>query len=47
MACPECGGEIESSTYVDYCIKCDWAYGYPSLWNGIGTNYRKTDEEVY
>jgi len=34
--CPKCGGAIESSVYVDYCTECDWAYGYPSLWNGIG-----------
>lgn len=29
--CPKCGGRIESSTYVDYCTRCDWGYGYPSL----------------
>lgn len=33
MKCPDCGGPVESTTYVDYCARegCDWGYGYPSL----------------
>lgn len=29
--CPNCGGRLSSSAYVDVCIDCDYGESYPTL----------------